>query len=81
MPANRTTTPQLTEIVDGLLAAPIGRGGRWEALRALRAAMYELREDGQEPVLRFVMALSGDGRLVSGRSPEVALFLLGYRVH
>ncbi len=80
MPANPVVAPPVTETVDGLLTAHIGRRGRWAALRALRAAMYELREGGREPVLRFVMAVSADGRLVSGRSPEAALFLLGYRV-
>lgn len=80
MPANRTPAPPVTDVVDGLVTAPIGRRGRWEALRALRAAMHELRQAGRDPVIGFVMALSRDGRLVSGRSPDAALFLLGYRV-
>lgn len=80
MPVNRTPAPPVTEIVDGLVMAPIGRRGLWEALRALRAAMHDLREAGREPVMDFVIALSRDGRLVSGRSPDAALFLLGYRV-
>ncbi len=64
---------------DGLLVAALGHRGRWSALRDLRAGMAELRQAGRDPSLSFVMALSGDGRVVAGRDPDVALFVLGYR--
>ncbi len=75
---NHKSAPAATT-VDGLLLAPIGRRGRWAALRTLRAGMAELREAGLRPVLYFVMALAEDGRVVPGRSPDATLFLLGYR--
>lgn len=80
MPANPTQARPDVQIVDGLVTAPIGRRGRWHALRSLRAAMHDLRQAGRDPVMHFVMAVSRDGRVVSGRSPDAALFLLGYRI-
>jgi hypothetical protein len=70
---------RVTAPADGLLMASLERRGRWSALRDLRAGMAELRQAGEDPSLSFVMAVSRDGRLVGGRDPDVALFILGYR--
>lgn len=81
MPANTTSSATVpAKVADGLLVAPIGTRGRWAALRSLRAGMAALRDAGEQPVLHFVMALSEDGRLVSGRSPDASIFVLAYRV-
>jgi hypothetical protein len=55
-------------------------GGAWEALRGLHAAMADLRGGGLFPKLTFVYAIAEDGRLVHGRHPDAAIFVLGYRV-
>lgn len=79
MPApKQAPTAVPTKLAEGVLVAPIGPRGRWAALRALRAGMSELRNTGSRPVLRFVLALAEDGRVVSGRSPEAVLFVLAY---
>ena len=64
---------------DGLLMAPVRGHGPWEALRELHEAMAELREEGRAPELAFVYAIAGDGRIVPGRHPDAAVFVLGYR--
>jgi hypothetical protein len=68
-----------TGTADGLMLAPIRPRGRWAALRALHRGMHELRGEGMQPVLSFVIALAQDGRIVPGRDPEASIFLLGYR--
>jgi hypothetical protein len=78
MPLQNATVPTAVQTEEGLLLSPIGPRGRWAALRDLRSAMHRLRQAGGDPVLHYVVALSKDGRIVSGRSPEVALFALGY---
>jgi hypothetical protein len=68
-----------TSAADGLMMAPIRKGGAWAALRALHEAMARLREAGARPGLSFVIALAEDGRIVHGRDPDASVFLLGYR--
>ena len=68
-----------TTAADGLMLAPIRGGGRWAALRALHEGMHHLRDQGLQPTLSFVMAIAEDGRIVPGRDPATALFILGYR--
>jgi hypothetical protein len=83
MPADPTSTSfgtLLTEReVDGLVVAPIERSP-WGALRALRTAMGDLHREGLRPRLSWVLALSREGRIVPGRAPDAALFVLAYRV-
>ncbi|MGH2722898.1 MAG: hypothetical protein ACRDI0_01315 [Actinomycetota bacterium] len=80
MPASRSaSTMARGQVADGLLVAPIGPRGRWAALRSLRAGMAALRDGGGRPALHFVLALSEDGRVVPGRSPDASLFVLAYR--
>jgi hypothetical protein len=78
MPAtmHRTTAAR----ADGLLVAPVGSHGRWAALRALRDGMNGLRRGGIAPHLSFIVALARDGRIVPGKDPDAALFVLGYRL-
>jgi hypothetical protein len=64
--------------VDGLVLAPIERGP-WTALRALRAAMLQLRRLGLGARLVSVVAIGGDGRIVPPGSTEAAVFALAYR--
>ncbi len=83
MPANRTLAePDLRSFstVSGLVTVPVGPTGKWGALRDLRSAMAEIRRTAGEPHLTFIVALASDGRVVSGRDPDAALFVLGYSV-
>ncbi|HWC32333.1 MAG TPA: hypothetical protein VG709_04320, partial [Actinomycetota bacterium] len=64
----------------GLVTVPVGPTGKWGALRYLRSAMAEIRRTAGEPHLAFIVALASDGRVVSGRDPDAALFVLGYSV-
>ena len=68
-----------TSAADGLMLAPIRTSGRWAALRALHEGMHRLRAEGLQPALSFVIAIADDGRIVPGRDPAAALFILGYR--
>jgi hypothetical protein len=65
---------------DGLVLAPVAERGPWAALRALRSAMVELRRVGLFPAVSYVYAISGDGRIVAGRDPGAAVFVLAYRL-
>ncbi len=76
--ADRATIARTTP-ADGLMVAPIRTGGRWAALRALHEGMHRLRYDGLRPALSFVIAIAEDGRIVPGRDPAAAIFILGYR--
>lgn len=84
MPARGTRSASPATVIrtggaDGLMVVPIRPGGRWAALRALHQGMQRLREAGLSPVLAFVIALAEDGRMVRGRDPAAAMFVLGYR--
>lgn len=84
MPARGTRTLSRATLIrtggaDGLMVAPIRPAGRWGALRALHQGMQRLREAGAKPALAFVIALAEDGRIVRGRDPAAAMFVLGYR--
>ncbi len=81
MPASRPNpTLDLVSEVDGLLAAPIRGRSPWSALRDLHHAMAVMRRDGRAPRLSFVQAIAADGRLVRGRHPDAATFVVGYRL-
>lgn len=64
----------------GLVTVPVGPNGKWGALRDLRSAMADVRKSAGDPRLMFIVALADDGRVVSGRDPDAAVFVLGYRV-
>lgn len=82
MPANRSLAQAAIVLarpqVDGVILAPI-EDGPWPALEALRGAMVGLRHLGLGASVAYVLAVSRDGRIVPGRSPEAALFALAYR--
>jgi hypothetical protein len=63
----------------GLILAPL-EGGVWAAIEALRGAMIEEREQGNDPRVASFSALTRDGRLVGGRDPDAAVFALEYRI-
>jgi hypothetical protein len=42
--------------------------------------MADMREQGLAPQLAYVHTLATDGRLVHGRHPDAAAFVLGYRL-
>jgi hypothetical protein len=65
--------------VDGLVLAPIA-GSPWRALRALRRAMADLQRTGLQARLTWVVAISDQGRIVPGRTPDAAVFVMGYRL-
>ena len=78
-----STRPQLlTDLAatpDGILLAQVSGHGPWTALRELHGAMAGLRREGRTPELTFVHALARNGRIVPGRHPEAAVFVVGYR--
>jgi hypothetical protein len=65
---------------DGLVLAAVDEAGPWQAVRVLRTAMQGLRADGWAPEGLFLTALDRDGRILPARDPDVAVFLLGYRL-
>jgi hypothetical protein len=69
----------IAAVPDGILLAPVSGRGPWTALRELHGAMAGLRREGLTPELTFVHAIATDGRIVPGRHPEAAVFVLGYR--
>lgn len=82
MPVARSplmTTLQTASAADGLMVVPAS-GGPWRALRDLHGAMSEMRGRGLAPTITFVYTLAADGRLVHGRHPDAAAFILGYRL-
>ena len=73
------TLPDSTLSSDGMMVVP-ATDGPWRALRDLHGAMATMREQGLAPRLTFVHTLATDGRLVEGRDPDAAAFVLGYRL-
>ena len=73
------TTLDSSASADGLLLVP-ATGGPWQALRELHEAMARMRSRGLAPTLTFVETIAHDGRLVNGRHPDAAAFVLGYRL-
>ena len=73
------TTLDSSASADGLMLVP-ATDGPWQALRDLHGAMAGMREQGLAPQLTFVHTLAEDGRLVHGRHPDAAAFVLGYRL-
>jgi len=66
------------ERADGLLLAPIGDGGTWAAIRALRSGMRRVT-GGTAPRAAFLTAISGEGRVVTQDDPRASVLVLGYR--
>ena len=78
----RSPQPALLDSIsssDGVMVVS-ATDGPWRALRDLHGAMANMREQGLAPRLTFVHTLATDGRLVHGRHPEAAAFVLGYRL-
>ena len=73
------TTLDPAPAADGIMLVPAAEGP-WQALRNLHGAMASMREQGLTPQLAFVQTLATDGRLVHGRHPDAAAFVLGYRL-
>ncbi len=73
------TTLDTAASADGLLLVP-ATGGPWQALRDLHGEMARLRSRGLAPTLSFVETIAHDGRLVNGRHPDAAAFVLGYKL-
>jgi hypothetical protein len=42
--------------------------------------MAELQRENLEPRLTWVLAISHQGRIVPGRAPDAAVFVMGYRL-
>jgi hypothetical protein len=62
---------------DGLVLAPVGEGGPWEALRALRAGVRDVPGEDR-PHAAFVTAIGPDGRMARDGG-ATAVLVLGYR--
>jgi hypothetical protein len=73
-------TLESIEQADGLVLAAVEEAGPWQAVRLLRTAMQGLRADGWAPAGVFLVALDRDGRMLPARDPDVAVFILGYRL-
>jgi hypothetical protein len=73
-------TLESIEQADGLVLAAVDEAGPWQAVRVLRTAMRGLRADGWTPEGVFLVALDRDGRMLPARDPDVAVFILGYRL-
>ena len=63
---------------DGILVAPVGAGGLWEAFRELRGAMRGVAGSGRVQT-SFISALAPDGSPATSSS-GTAVLIAGYRV-
>jgi hypothetical protein len=79
MPQRPQLLTDIAAAPDGILMAEVTGHGPWGALRDVHAAMAGLRREGRVPELTFVYAIAGDGRIVPGRHPDAAVFVVGYR--
>ncbi len=59
----------------GILTAQVA-GRPWEAVRALREGIRDLRQDGSSPRLAFLYGIGQDGRIAN--LGGAAMIVLGY---
>lgn len=77
MPETLLDTLQTLEAeADGVLVAPVERGGVWAALRSLRAGMRKVGGGRAE----FLTPISHDGRILDLGQGRPAVLVLGYRL-
>jgi hypothetical protein len=72
------SSPVLT--ADGIVLAPLRGRGPWRALRVLRRAMRDLREQGVSPEVSYVFAVAEDGRIVPSRGEEAVVLVMAFRI-
>jgi hypothetical protein len=60
----------------GILTAHVVPGHTWDAVRALRDGIREVRRSGNDPHLEFLYGIAEDGRLTNVAS--AAVIVLGY---
>lgn len=65
------------EAADGLLLAPVGDGGVWQAFRDLRRGVGSMVGDGARAT--FVTALAADGSIATDAG-AAAVLVLGYHL-
>jgi hypothetical protein len=73
---NGTTARTVADAPSGILTAHVEPGHPWEAVRALREAIQDLRQAGQSPELAFLYGIAKDGKLSS--LGAACLIVLGY---
>lgn len=60
----------------GILTAHVPPGRPWEAVRALRDGVRDLRHEGSSPRVAFLYGIAEDGRLAA--LGAAAMIVLGY---
>lgn len=73
-----TNARTIAEAPSGILTAPVTPGHPWDAVRALRDGLRELRHSGASPHVEFLLGFGDDGRLT--RLGTASLMVLGYEV-
>ena len=73
-----TNARTVADTPSGILTAPVTPGHPWDAVRALRDGLRELRHTGASPHVEFLLGFGDDGRLT--RLGTAALIVLGYEV-
>jgi hypothetical protein len=73
---NGTTARTVARSASGILTAAVAPGHPWDAVRALREAIRDLRADGASPELAFLFGIGEDGALTS--LGMASLIVLGY---
>jgi hypothetical protein len=68
----------ISDAPSGILTAPVTPGHPWDAVRALRDGLRELRHSGASPHVEFLLGFGEDGRL--SRLGTASLIVLGYEV-
>ena len=70
------TTTRTVAAPSGILTAAVEPGHAWEAVRALRDGIRDVRRSGGEPEVAFLYGIGPDGRLTGLGS--AALIVMGY---
>ena len=73
---NGTTARTVADAPTGILTAHVEPGHAWDAVRALREAIRDLRVGGHEPELAFLYGITGEGKITGIASAD--LIVLGY---
>ena len=73
---NGTTARTVARSASGILTASVVPGHPWDAVRALREGIRDLRASGSQPELAFLFGIADDGSLTSLGGAR--LIVLGY---
>ncbi|MEX2457914.1 MAG: hypothetical protein WD770_02890 [Actinomycetota bacterium] len=73
---NGTTARTVARSASGILTVNVTPGHPWDAVRALREGIRDLRASGAQPKLSFLFGIADDGSLTS--LGAASLIVLGY---